>query len=178
LRGAAGNFIGGRDHSRSRGPVIIDDFYDDTMREEFDYQPRTARKISHGREELPHEYGLYDEFPSIRLPHSRSRGRLFGESYEEPLYERPSFRDPSYEEYSYEVPPSDDLSFGRHSYEQPSYEDDQLRIMSEEQVNSGIYESGKRNVHTRAVLNANSEIQERTSNTGKILSSLRPMMKF
>jgi hypothetical protein len=99
------------------------------MGEDFDYQPRTARNISRGREEFSHGYGLYDELPSIRLPRSGSRGRLFREPpVEERFYERPSFREPS--------------------YEWPSYNGGQLQIENEEQVNSRIYESGKRNIHT------------------------------
>jgi hypothetical protein len=146
----SGNFIGGRGRSRSRGPVIVENLYDETVREEFDYQPRAARNISRGREEYHHGYGLYDELPSIRLPRSGSRGRLFGEpSYEEPFYEGPSFRGPSYERPSYEIPSYeiplfDGPSFGRPSYERPSYGGYQLQIESEDQVNSRIYESGKR----------------------------------
>jgi hypothetical protein len=135
-----GNFVGGRGRSRSRGPVIVEPLYDETVREEFDYQPRTARNISRGREEYHNGYRLYEEHPSIRHPRSGSRGRLFGE----PFYEGPSFRGPSYERPSYEIPSFDGPSFGRPSHERPPYGGDQHQFESEDQVNSQIYESGKR----------------------------------
>jgi hypothetical protein len=129
LRAGFDNFVGGRGRSRSRSPVIVDRLYYETAGEDFDYQPRAARNISRGREEFRHGYGLYDELPSIRLPRSGSRGRLFREPpVEERFYERPSFRAPS--------------------YEWPPYNGGQLQIENEEQVNSRIYESGKRNIHT------------------------------
>jgi hypothetical protein len=128
-------FVGGRGRSRSRGPIIVETLYDETVREEFDYQPRAARNISHGREEYHHGYGSYEELPSIRLPRPGSRGRSFGE----PFYERPSFRGLSYERPSYEIP-----SFDGPSYERPSYGGDQLQFDSEDQENSQIYESGRR----------------------------------
>jgi hypothetical protein len=154
------NLVGGRGRRRSRGPVIVERLYDEAVGEDFDdfndfdYQPRVARNISRDREEFPHGYGLYDELPSIRLPPSGSRGRLFREPpYEERerFYERPSFRRPSYES-PYEIPLFDGPSFDRRSYERLSYEGGQLQIENEEQVNSRIYESGKRNIHTRPVL--------------------------
>ena len=154
LRAGFDNFVGGRGRSRSRSPVIVDRLYYETAGEDFDYQPRAARNISRGREEFRHGYGLYDELPSIRLPPSGSRGRLFREPpYEERerFYERPSFRRPSYES-PYEIPLFDGPSFDRRSYERLSYEGGQLQIENEEQVNSRIYESGKRNIHTRPVL--------------------------
>ncbi len=89
------DFAPRRGRNRSRGPVInnviIDDHYDETVRDEYEYQPR-----------YNHRYETYDELPSMRVPWSRGR-----------------------------------------SYERPSYEGGQLRIESEEQVNSRIYESGK-----------------------------------
>jgi hypothetical protein len=132
LRVVVDNFVGGRGRSRSRSPVIVERLYDETVEEDFDdfdYRPRAARNISRGREEFFHGYGLYDELPSMRLPRSGSRERIFREPpYEEREYVRSLFRGPS--------------------YELPSYEGGQLQIENEERVNSRIYESGKRNIHT------------------------------
>jgi hypothetical protein len=140
LRVVVDNFVGGRGRGRSRSPVIVERLYDETVEEDwdnFDYQPRAARNIRRGREEFSHGYGLYDELPSIRLPRSGSPERLFREPpYEQREYVRPSFRGPSHDS-PYEI-----------SYERPSYEGGQLQIENEERVNSRIYESGKRNIHT------------------------------
>jgi hypothetical protein len=146
LRVGADNFVGGRGRSRSRSPVIVDRLYDETVGEDFDYQPRAAHNISRGRQEFTYGYGSYDELPSIRLPRSGSRGRLSRERYVE--REVPSFRGHSHRSLFYEIPSFDGPSFDRRSYEWPSYEGGQLQIENEEQVNSRIYESGKRNIHT------------------------------
>ena len=95
LRIDTDDFAPKRGRNRSRGPVIeeviTDVHYDETMRDEYEYQPHHS-----------HRYESYDELHSMRVP--RSRGR---------------------------------------PYERGSYEGGQLRIESEEQANSRVYESGK-----------------------------------
>jgi hypothetical protein len=43
LRVEVDHFVGGRDRRRSRGPVIAESLYNETVREDFDYRPRAAQ---------------------------------------------------------------------------------------------------------------------------------------